>query len=307
MSKLVLQLLLVILSLPLVLFSACDSTFIDPFENEDRFYTIYGFLDQTTNFQPGARHAVRVIPVTRSAERIEDPSDGQASIDARVFSIDTMTGQEIEWTHSLDRFENGNYGHVFRSNFSVVSGRTYRLEVRRSDGIITSAETTVPSLSSVVAQRPLPVRSEPDQQVLQDILLPGIASIWDITVIYRLRSPDCFTANTSVHRLPYGKSGALTDGGWRLTTRVSDDKETIAEQRTDPILFLCSMGVEVKVLDSNWPLPSTGEALAPLSFENLPSNVQNGYGFWGSIGLLQSDWQISDSLAVYMGQTLPIR
>ena len=307
MPSLIHKFLFLIGSLPFILFSGCDSSFIDPFENDDRFYTIYGFLDQTTNFQPGATHAVRVIPVTRRAERIEDPSDNQASIDARVFSIDTMTGQEIEWTHTLDQFDNGSYGHVFRSRFSVVSGRTYRLEVRRSDGIVTSAETTVPSLSSVVAQRPLPVRSEIDQQVLQDILLPGVATIWDITVIYRLRSPDCFTANTSIHRLPYGRSGGLTTEGWRLTTLVSEDKEVATDQRGGPSPFLCSMGVEVKVLDAVWPSLSIEEQPSEQTFANQPSNVQNGYGYWGSIGVLQSDWQISDSLAVYLGQTLPVR
>lgn len=294
-------------SLLLILISGCDSSFIDPFENEDRFFTIYGYLDQTTNFQSGATHAVRVIPVTRRAERIGDPSDEQASIDARVFSIDTMTGQEIEWRHSLDQLDNGNYGHIFRTSFSVASGRTYRLEVRRSDGIVTSAETTIPSFSGVVAQRPLPVRSENDQEVQQDILLPGIATIWDITVIYRLRSPDCFTANTSIHRLPYGQSGTLTSEGWRLTTPVSEDKEMAAVQRGGPHPFLCSMGVEVKVLDAEWPSISDDEQLSAQSFADQPSNVENGYGFWGSVGVFQSEWQISDSLAVYLGQTLPVR
>ncbi len=307
MPLLVQRLLFLIGSLPLVLFSACDSSFIDPFENEDRFYTIYGFLDQTANFQPGATHAVRVIPVTRRIERIEDPSDDQASIDARVFSIDTMTGQEIEWTHSLDKLDNGYYGHVFRSSFFVAPGRTYRIEVRRSDGVITSAETTIPSLSSVVAQRPLPVRSENDQQVLQDILLPDVAAIWDITLIYRLRVETCFFGIPTIQRLPYGKSGELTSEGWLLTASVSNDKEMIAEQVAEPNLYLCAMGVEAKVLDANWQLPSTEEELSAQTLASQPSNVENGYGFWGSIGLLQSEWQISDSLAVYLGQTLPVR
>ena len=301
------QLLLLTGSLLLASLSACDSSFIDPFENEDRFYTIYGFLDQAANFQPGATHTVRVIPVTRTIERIEDPSDDRANIDARVFSIDTMTGQEIEWTHSLDRLSNGNYGHIFRSNFFVTPGRTYRLEVRRSDGIITSAETIVPALSSVVAQRPLPVRSAIDQQVLQDILLPDITAIWDITVIYRLRLATCFVPPTTIQRFSYEQTGEITNEGWLLTALVSDDKAVIAEQLAESNLYLCSMGVEAKVLDANWQLPPTEEERSTLTFTNQSSNVENGYGFWGSIGLLQSEWQISDSLAVYLGQTLPVR
>ena len=67
------------------------------------------------------------------------------------------------------------------------------------------------------------------------------------------------------------------------------------------------MGVEAKVLDANWQLPSTEEELSAPTLASQPSNVENGYGFWGSIGLLQNEWQISDSLAVYLGQTLPVR
>ena len=45
--------------------SGCDDTFLDPFENEQRYFTVYGFLDPLQ-----ARQTVRVIPVTRFAEDI---------------------------------------------------------------------------------------------------------------------------------------------------------------------------------------------------------------------------------------------
>ena len=68
--------------------ASCGDTFIDPFDNDDQFFTIYGYLDVIQT-----EHAVRVIPVTRTPEHITSPSDGQATIDAVVTSTDLSTGR----------------------------------------------------------------------------------------------------------------------------------------------------------------------------------------------------------------------
>ncbi|MFB3133259.1 MAG: DUF4249 family protein, partial [Rhodothermales bacterium] len=122
--------------------AACDDAFIDPFDNDERYYTIYGFLDVRQT-----EHAVRVIPVTRFPERITTTTDPQSSIDATVTSTDLHTGATIIWRHSLDKLSDGTYGHIYRATFIVQTGRTYRLEVQRSDGKTASAETRVPYIS----------------------------------------------------------------------------------------------------------------------------------------------------------------
>ena len=298
---------IIVLLSAILYFSGCDSTEIDPFQNDDKYFTVYGYLDQTQNFVSGVSHAVRVIPVTRRSAVITSPAGDNASIDARVFTIDTQSGQEIEWRYALEELEDGNFGHIFRSDFFVRPGRSYRLEVRRSDGIVTSAETTVPALSSTIAQRLTPVMGSDSSEVSQDILLPDLNAIWDMTIIYRLRQGSCFNASTTIHRLPYGREGNPTDNGWQLTAQVAQDKAAIDQAFGFTDRLLCAMGVEVKILDENWELPSSDASLDALAFGNVPTNVENGYGFFGSIGLLQYDWQISDELAELLGQPTPVR
>ena len=116
--------------------AACDDTFIDPFDNDARYYTIYGFLDVRET-----EHAVRVIPVTRFPERITTTTGDQSSIDATVTSTDLHTGATIIWRHSLDKLSDGTYGHIYRATFLVQTGRTYRLDVKRSDGKTASADS----------------------------------------------------------------------------------------------------------------------------------------------------------------------
>ena len=291
----------------LALLNGCDSTEIDPFKNQGQYFTLYGYIDQSSNFSSGLPHSVRVIPVTRRTAQITDPTELNASIDARVFTINMHTGQEIEWQHSLDRLSDGSYGHVFRSDFFVQPAHRYRLEVRRSDGTTTTAETTVPSSSSSTPLLPAPFLSSNSEGALQNIILPGINTIWDITVIYRLRQESCFNPVTTIHRIPYGRVGNPTENGWELTTFVSRDKSHIDASNNFSDRFLCAMGVEVKMLDDQWELPSPHVDPNSILFSNTSSNVTNGYGFWGSIGLYQNDWQISDSLAMLLGQPTPVR
>ena len=74
----------------LTILTACEDSFIDPFDNDQRYYTIYGYLDQGKNFQ-NARHYVRIIPVTRRPEVIETPASPQADFDGRVFLTNLNT------------------------------------------------------------------------------------------------------------------------------------------------------------------------------------------------------------------------
>ena len=95
------------LSLCLVLMLAlqgCGDAFVDPFHNEGRYYTIYGFLDLFDR-----EHVVRVTPVTRRPETIEGPSSPQATIDAEVRSINKDTGEEVIWHHNLEQLSDGTY------------------------------------------------------------------------------------------------------------------------------------------------------------------------------------------------------
>ncbi len=56
--------------MPLIAFgllslTSCSDTFLDPFENDGRYYSLYGFIDASETV-----HHLRVIQVTRFAEEI---------------------------------------------------------------------------------------------------------------------------------------------------------------------------------------------------------------------------------------------
>ena len=275
-----------------VLFSGCDDTFIDPFNNDGRYFTVYGFLDQSQNFQSATEHTLRVIPVTRTVERIEDPSQFQASIDARVFTTDLFTGQTVEWRHTLQRLENGRYGHIFRSSFFVEPNRVYRLEVVRSDGIITSAETRIPDLSPIRPLLSAPDVSQDSSTVKQVVTLPQTTAVWDLDVIYHVSGSNCFTSSRVT--VPYESTGVLKSGGWSLTIDITADKQSLSEQLGN--FVICAMGMRAKILDDEWQIPeevlNSEEPPLPTSL----SNVENGYGFFGSIALFQYDWPLSSEL-----------
>ncbi len=280
-----------------VLLASCENSFIDPFANEDKYFTLYGYLDESKNFQPGTLHAVRVVPITRSSPVIEDPEAPNAEIDAEVFSIDLDTGQEIRWGHTLEELADGTYGHVFQTRFFVEAGTTYRLEVRRSDGIVARAETRVPTTTSIT-----PVAQEPvvtDGVMRQDVLLPGVRSLWGVEIVYQIGDPICFRASPA--RVSYGRTGMSSEAGWRLTVNLTEDVRELEQRLESSDWRICSIDIRTLVMDAAWAPP--GEVFDPetLALPGSLSNVDNGYGFFGSLGLLQAGWPFSESNSALLG------
>ena len=274
----------------------CDTTFVDPFSNDSRFFTIYGYLDEANNLPGTGLNAVRVIPITRRAEVITSPADPQASIDARVFVIDLLTGQEIEWRHTLERLSDSNYGHVFKSNMRVAQNTTYRIEVRRSDGTVTFAETTIPAVSSIdVIQEPEPIIDPVSGSIRQGIILPGVTNVWSIDVSYFISENQCFFTNPI--RVSYGSAGSATEEGWRFEANVSTDLRDLPTEATFAgNLDLCAIGLEVQVPDNDWLLPGTQIGDEVVQLAEIPSNVENGLGFFGSIGVIDNAWNTTNGL-----------
>ncbi len=290
-----------LLTLLLLATAACNDTFIDPFDGQGRYYTIYGFIDEAKNFEPGAEHAVRVIALSRFPERILAPTS-EAAIDAVVTSMPVRTGESHRWNHTLEELSDGTFAHIFRTRFFVRAGRIYRLEVRRSDEVTASAETTVPRLPESMPQLKA-IQVSPDSVLTQEVYLPDLASPWEILVIYRV----AFSGRLVGVRLPYGRSGERTDdGGWRFTINLSEDAPRVRESiaRTNGYegpLDLTAMGLQIKILDTNWDPPEGVFDPEVLAQPGTLSNVENGYGFWGSIGLYQHSWRVSDELRGLLG------
>ena len=299
------QTLLILMGL--LLCTSCDDTAIDPFDNEGKYFTIYGYLDILET-----QHEVRVIPVTRREAVIESPTSSNANIDAVVTSTDLTTGEIRRWGYALEELEDGTFGHIFRSSFLLHPGRTYRLEVTRSDGIVTSAETTIPVVDDPALFERGPVVFEDDStRIYQDIVVPRIPSPWDIQAIYLWGGG---TINRRVY-VPYGRRGERTEDGWKLTIEMTEDQAVVRQNIDESIeigtinestlVAMTSMGLQIRILDEKWDPPEGVFDPDALSLPGSFSNVENGYGFWGAIGLYIQEWNICD-LSTSLGYEQPI-
>lgn len=265
--------------------TSCDDSFIDPFENEDHYFTIYGYLDALESTQ-----RVRVVPVQRIPERIETLDEATLNFGAFVTSIDLRDSTVVRWQHTVQQLTDGTYGHVFEAKMRPLPGRTYRLEVTRTDGSVTWAETTVPRIAATVPNPDtlfFPYEVSPDQGLAGDVYLPNIASPWDITVTYDLQG--------TFIRLPYERPGTRTDdGGWLFSIDMGADaprmRASLGLSETAPLPLLHAILLDVRVLDGEWDPP--GGVFDPdvLALPGTLSNVHNGYGFFGSVGLYQYTW-----------------
>ncbi len=294
----------------LLVTAACNDTFVDPFDNEGRFFTIYGFLDVLET-----EHAVRVVPLRRTPEHITSPTEANADIDATVTSTDLTTGETIIWQHRLEKLSDETYAHIFRAAFLVQPGRRYRLEVKRSDGATATAETKVPFISDAARFSLDPVQITPDSVVTQEVYLEGVASPWNIEALYLMgnetgaNSP--FTPLQSRFYVPYGRSGEPTDdGGWHVRLTISEDQAQVRAEidafrsqgiYDDSPLLLRSMGVRIRILDANWDPPEGVFDPEVLAQPGRLSNVENGHGFWGSVGLYTQEWNVSLDFSRLLG------
>lgn len=271
-----------------LLLAGCDEAFIDPFKNDGKYYTVYGYLDESRNFQAGARQAIRIIPVTRRAGQITNENAPEADFDGRVFLTDVDLEQTREIPRTLRELEPGVWGHIFETALFVQPNHVYRLEIVRSDGITTSAETQVPATSSMRIEQEPPTVNTDSTVITQDIRIAGAGALWEVDVIYYSDSGgSCF--NASENRVSYGRAGALQGDDWALQLNLSEDLGALGLRNTT----ICSMGLRARILDDQWVFPDT--TLTPEAF-TLPqslTNVENGYGFFGSMGLFQSDWPLA--------------
>ena len=287
----------VLLTLTFCLFlAACDSTFVDPFEGQQKYFTVYGVLQSTET-----EHYIRVVPIRRTMEEISEPRDPQAKIDAHVASTDLVTGEVYGWSHRLVPLNDGNYGHVFSANFLVFPRHTYRLEIKRSNGATTVAETTVPNPEDISIV-PDPPRMEGDS-LIQTVYFEHLDWPYKIDIVYEVG----FGMSVGFRRILYGRVGQRTEQGWQIDINLSRDAarlKNILDIADDQLLPLASIDARIEIPDEQWT-PSfeewtTLEDWDPIELvqPGVLSNVKNGYGFWGSTSVTNSQrWTLTEEAA----------
>jgi hypothetical protein len=290
-----------LLSLVLILaLVSCRDTVIDPFENVNRRFTVYGYLNPLDTLQ-----TVRIIPVSRRNEPLVAAEESFSSIDAEVFSVDLTAFTVNEWTHSLKRFPDNSVGHFFTGNFPVHPGHTYRLIITRVDGATTTAQTTVPNSPAGINVDRSDAYLNPSLGYSQDITISGDAKIWDFQTIYRVIG----TGFSAAVIVPFGETNPnVGTGPWTVTLPISQDQSTVAEtiagvrsEDGDAGIALIGMGLLFRIVDDHWAsyMDQTDSQL--LSRGDHESNVVNGAGFWGSMGLVLHEWGIRPELSEALG------
>ena len=243
----------------------------------DMPYTLYGVLSPQLDSQ-----WVRVFPIE---DRLEPAADAQ--LDAVFTSRDLTTGEEFVWRDSVIMDAFGQHAHAFWAPFRAEYGHTYRIVVRRSDGLETSVETTVPPETHVVIQPP---ESQPTR-VLAPVLIEGAAPrLLRIEVVY------------SVGFLPAGSGGLQSDNvivpydgrqrqvseGFVVPINLSKDVDAVRDslqRRTErPVdravgILLNRLTLRVIVAGEDWNPPGGVFDPEVLVQPGVLSNVENGFGY----------------------------
>jgi len=264
------------------LLAGCDSTDVDPYIDSNQYFSIYGSLDMQLKTQYIRIVAIDTVFGSREAE-----------LDATVTTTDLNTGEVEEWRDSLYQFDDGTTGHVFSSDFRIRAGHSYRLEVRRSDGVVTSAETTVPPEPR--AELGESALSTPPESALpkgfQRVFWRGLTrEPHRVDVYYRYRT---IPGNPFIDvEVPYrtASSSEDTSEGWEITVSYTADNDTLNDAIGGRGLRLAGVAMQIVVLSEDWVPPGGVWDPEVLSQPGVFSNVENGFGFFGSAGRYSVEW-----------------
>lgn len=265
-------------------FAACDNS-VDPFIETDRYYTIFGFLDTGSDTQ-----YVRVVPFRRDLG-----GGGEEPLDAVVTATDLDTGSEYAWRDSIITFPDESIGHVFVSDFRPIPDHTYRFEIVRADGVRTWAETVVPVVVSADVMPPARFGVGPITQTItwHDVTVePFRVEVWYRFSEFPPSGP--FTEFIVVYE---GEDvGRPVPEGWQVPVKLSEDTEEIAPllRPGSPIL---GVGMRLTMTDDAWRPPGGVFDEDVLVQPGVFSNVEHGFGFFGSVNQYTFEW-VLDSVTV---------
>lgn len=264
-----------------LVFGACDNT-VDPFIETDRYYTIFGYLDTGSD-----RQYVRVVPFRQQI----DAEDGEP-LDAVVTATDLDSGMKYVWRDSVITFRDGSIGHVFVSDFRPIPGRTYRFEVERADGVVTWAQTLVPEAENAEVIPPAQFGTGPITQVVN----------WEGIDVAPFRVEVWYRFSEFPHSTPFKEFAVTYRGdeigrklpdGWQVPVNLSEDAEEIKPFVRDGSPLL-GIGMRLTMSDDFWRPPGGVFDEEVLVQPGTFSNVQHGFGFFGSVNQYAVEWVLDD-------------
>lgn len=252
---------------------ACENT-VDPFvETDAHAFAVSGYLDMGSDTQ-----LVRIAPIR--------PGDAHRPLPDAVVTTELESGTEVKWRDSVVTLDDGSEGLLFYAALVPEAGVAYAMEIRRGDGPPLRAFTRLPP-------RPDFDPGEPrlfGRAVAQTVTWEPVTSPVDVRVRYRLQAGgEDVEIVVPYDRLSYG----VSDGRLAVTSNLTRDFETIRVRMADRVgaepIHLLDLTMQVRTLSAEWADPTE------------PANIENGEGFFGSVGQFSGRWTIPDSLAERVG------
>lgn len=292
------RLMLVPALLMLFLLSACEDS-INPILQSDRYFTIWGTLDMVQDTQ-----YVRVVPIRELV--FADPN---APFNVTLTSEDLATGERVEWRDSLINFRDGSTGHVFYAPLRIRPSHTYRIEVHSLDhNVTTTAQTTVPDLPTPeVFPENVSNPIGGNIQGTQQIVWRGISEQpFELLHWYRFLLNPVRPFRDEVSLAEVSSSISSNGDALEVTLNLATDRAGMDEILEVKQHALMGLGMRITMLDSEFTPP--GGAFDPeiLVQPGTMSNVENGFGFIGSVGRFSVEWILEDQSMRILNYLTPI-
>jgi hypothetical protein len=273
--------------------AGCDDS-VNAVLESNRKITMFATLDMNADTQ-----FVRVIPIRRTIDEKVDASR------YAVRSIDLDAGTELQWQDSLITFSNGAEGIVFFSPLRLFPGHTYRLEASGGDSpIITSAETRIPVVPSIaIAEETFERFITQGGFVItstQDVVWTGLErEPLEIEHWYRfLRTPR--SAFDDI-RFPFPPRANLQGDRLSFVVNLAADRFSLEDSIDIKSTAFIGLGMRLTILDTEFVPPGGVFDPEVLVQPGTFSNVENGFGFVGSVGRFSAEWELQQENVQLLG------
>ncbi len=263
------------LFLSLFLFlAACSSDFDPIVDNDNEFFSIYGYLDTRSDTQ-----FVRISPVRETAAL---PLEAGNVV---VSSRNEATGDEVVWQDSLVQLDDGTNGFLYYAPMAVTHSERFQLSIRRNDGATTETRVTLPDPTTAATDSVRRFLDEYEQIVIWNDFAetPHNATV-QYTVVIPGNDPATIT-------LPIGDDGEAVDDAWALHIPLSRNRNEVLSRLNRPVqgtnIILCSVRMTVDEFGPEWKRPQT--------------DVTNGFGFFGAVVHHSVSWTLTEDVRTEIG------
>lgn len=264
------------------LLSACDNT-VDPFApGGGHPFTVFGYLDTAADTQ--FVRVSRLVPDPSGFRDVDDPPS--------VSTTNLTSGETAVWADSVVELEDGSRGVVYFASFDVQPSTRYRLDVA-DDGVEpTSGFTTVPGTPGILTGTPIENRFG---DLEQTIFWSSIARARNANVHYRVRTLPSRFDTTIV--ISYPGLGERLPEGWAFSVTLGRDfrlvRRFVESANDDSTIALIDVSMSIEAPSEEWS--ETGES----------SNIENGSGFFASVGRFRESWSLDSTTVRSLGYEVP--